>query len=47
MNRYVRKLELEYNRGNISGYERNTVIDLSVSVVRSIARKNMKPYERK
>lgn len=34
-----KKLELEYNRGNISGYERNTVIDLSVSVVRSIARK--------
>lgn len=30
---------MEYNRGNISEYERNVVMDLSVSVVRSIAKK--------
>lgn len=33
------RLELEYNKGNISEYERNIVMDLSVSVVRSIAKK--------
>ncbi len=33
------KLELEYNKGNISEYETNTIIDLSISVVKSIAKK--------
>lgn len=32
-------LEQEHNRGNISEYERNTIIDLSISIVRSIAKK--------